>query len=30
VPLDDVGLWPPVVDGLVEFLADNGYVSLLS
>jgi 8-oxo-dGTP diphosphatase len=30
VPLDDVGLWPPVVDGLVEFLADNGYVTLLS
>jgi ADP-ribose pyrophosphatase YjhB (NUDIX family) len=29
VPLDDVGLWPPVVDGLVEFLADNGYVDLL-
>jgi ADP-ribose pyrophosphatase YjhB (NUDIX family) len=30
VPLDDVGGWPPVVDGLVEFLADHGYVELLS
>ncbi len=30
VLLDDVGLWPPVVDGLVEFLADHGYVRLLS
>jgi 8-oxo-dGTP diphosphatase len=26
VRLDDVGSWPPVVDGLVEFLAEHGIV----
>jgi 8-oxo-dGTP diphosphatase len=26
VDIDDVGAWPPVVDGLVEFLATHGVV----
>ena len=26
VDIDDVGGWPPVVDGLVEFLAEHGIV----
>jgi 8-oxo-dGTP diphosphatase len=26
VDIDDVGRWPPVVDGLVEFLAEHGIV----
>ena len=28
-PVDDVGAWPPVVDGLVDFLADHGVVAVL-
>jgi 8-oxo-dGTP diphosphatase len=30
VPVDDVGAWPPVVDGLVEFLAEHGFVDAIS
>ena len=26
VDIDDVGGWPPVVDGLIEFLAEHGIV----
>jgi ADP-ribose pyrophosphatase YjhB (NUDIX family) len=26
VPVDDIASWPPVVDGLVEFLVDHGVV----
>lgn len=28
VPLDDVAAWPPVVPGLVEFLAEHGIVAV--
>jgi ADP-ribose pyrophosphatase YjhB (NUDIX family) len=30
VPIDDVGLWPPVVAGLVEFLAEHGIVTAIA
>jgi 8-oxo-dGTP diphosphatase len=30
VALDDVGSWPPVVDGLVEFLAEHGVVTAIA
>jgi 8-oxo-dGTP diphosphatase len=30
VPVDDIGAWPPVVPGLVEFLAEHEVVSAIS
>jgi 8-oxo-dGTP diphosphatase len=30
VPVGDVGAWPRVVDGLVEFLTEHGFVSVLT